>query len=220
MVWATSNWKQKHGRINFPGVSRLEEEKKTTTFAFNSAGTLTQKRSFSIPFSWCHVYVQVWVRNSIEIVAVFMFGSAVYSSVKQYIDWKWWCFHIRVSIYKPKFLSDPGPAIVPFHQWLILGPCRIWTFSNAESKKISSTLFQDVICEIEIAQFCGFWSSRKNLPNFPLSVLRHRRYITHFILYMMIQTKQTMPHSYLANMLVVVGCDIFAFAQHSSLKYT
>ena len=120
-----------------------------------------------------------------------MFGSAVYSSVKQYIDWKWWCFHIRVSIYKPKFLSDPGPAIVPFHQWLILGPCRIWTFSNAESKKISSTLFQDVICEIEIAQFCGFWSSRKNLPNFPLSVLRHRRYITHFILYMMIQTKQT-----------------------------
>ena len=101
-----------------------------------------------------------------------MFGSAVYSSVKQYIDWKWWCFHIRVSIYKPKFLSYPGPAIVPFHQWLILGPCRIWTFSNAESKKISSTLFQDVICEIEIAQFCGFWSSRKNLPNFPLSVLR------------------------------------------------
>ena len=101
-----------------------------------------------------------------------MFGSEVYSSVKQYIDWKWWCFHIRVSIYKPKFLSYPGPAIVPFHQWLILGPCRIWTFSNAESKKISSTLFQDVICEIEIAHFAVSGLLEKNLLNFPLSVLR------------------------------------------------
>ena len=98
-------------------------------------------------------------------------------------------------LHKPKFLSYPGPAIVPFHQWLILGPCRIWTFSNAESKTISSTLFQDVICEIEVAQFCGFWSYRKKPAQFstfrPPPVLRHRRYITHFILYMMIQTKQT-----------------------------